>query len=516
MRISQCTRCDQLIEYDEPYEGDEVLCPACDNITRLKEIPASELPDTAAEDFNDATEGDSRKSRAPLRIQSADALPKPDQDPVAPVKPSDADGIRGDTSAAQPFDADLDVKPTESAKPPAQPEFKILAGTEAEKILLRIEDDASPRPTDLLTDNGLRLRLPFGRNTMIGIAVLLLLLGLLAYALRPTDEDRQKDAQEELNRRMAAIEHVPAIVATPIPRSQINTPTTDRPTGSGFAFGSGRDTSPPATERGMVSVTEAGKSSTPSVIEMSFSEPPTSITPNTTRFQDEAYSFFVGLAMELPYRLFDNTVVDLRGYAFAMRKGMTEFNGGWRLLGGTVAERTDDGLYLRIDPRYFGNRRVVYIKDFPKVNGLSQDANFAVIGRLNGVHKYRPNGGAEATIENFEFGHLPSDRMIDLVKDEASKREAQVRQAMVTKARDEEKKAAEKEAQKKAERDARVIAFLEKRVKDGSASAQFSLGVRYLEGDGVPKNRREGIRLLKASAKQGYPRAKNKITADRL
>jgi hypothetical protein len=42
MPVSQCTRCDQLIEYDASHEGDEVLCPACDNITRLKPLPEKE------------------------------------------------------------------------------------------------------------------------------------------------------------------------------------------------------------------------------------------------------------------------------------------------------------------------------------------------------------------------------------------------------------------------------------------------------------------------------------------
>jgi len=517
MRISQCTRCDQLIEYDEPYEGDEVLCPACDNITRLKEIPPSELPEPEDHESDDAKSDGSRKTRAPLRIQSADALPKPDQDPVAPVKPTNEDGLRGDAPAAEEVSIEATDLPHNSETSSVNPELKILAGTDAAKVLLQWED-SSPKPSDILTPKGYRLRLPFGRKTLITAAILLLIMGVVSYVLRPSEADRQRDAQNELNERMAAIEHAP-VVSTPTPRSQTLAIATDRPTGSGFAFGSGRDSPPPTnTGRGMVQVSApgAGKSGTPNVIEMNFPDPPTKITPNTTRSQDEAYAFFAGLAMELPYRLFDNTVMDLRGYSFAMRQGMTEFENGWRLLGGTVAEKNDDGLYLRIDPRYFGNRRIVFIKGLPAVNGLAANNSFGVIGRLNGVHKYNPNGGAEVAIEKYDFGHLPSDKMIDLVKDEAAKREAQIRQAMVTKALDKEKKQTAKEVQKKAERDARVVAFLLKRVKDGSASAQYSLGLRHLDGDGVDKNRREGIRLLKASAKQGYARAKKKIADDNL
>lgn len=57
----------------------------------------------------------------------------------------------------------------------------------------------------------------------------------------------------------------------------------------------------------------------------------------------------------------------------------------------------------------------------------------------------------------------------------------------------------------------RVIEFQKKRALAGSAAAQYSLAVRYLEGDGVEKNLAEACKWLRAAAKQDYTWAKRKL-----
>ena len=517
MRISRCTRCDQLIDYDAPYEGEEVLCPACDNITRLQEIPEAELPDIQGDEPLEEGADAFRKSRAPLRIQSADALPKPDADPVAPVKPSEDSSQRGDLrETAAKKEPDQEDSSKQSEESPPQPELRILSGTDAEQILLNLHRE-NPKASDLLTAEGLRLQIPSPKKAFIILALLLFSAGALLYCFRPTEAKRRKAEQEDQDRRVAQIEHGSTIGA-PTPRIQMQMPESDQPMGSGFAFGSGREDPAPGTARGMVSVGGAAgdQSATPTVVEIQFATPPSSTKPNTSRAGDEAYRFFARLALEFRYRLFDNTVIDLHPLSQAINAGVTEFYDNWRLLGGTVARQTDEGLYLRLDERYFGRRRLVFVNHFPRVNGLAAGDNLGVLAKLAGIHNYKPENGAEERIENYEFGNLPSDRMIDLVKDEAKKREARIKHAMLQQAKKEEEKKSQQEAQKKRERDARVIAFLRKRVETGSASAQYSLGLRYLEGDGVPQDRNEGVRLLKESAKQGYVRAKKKIKDEKL
>ena len=48
-----------------------------------------------------------------------------------------------------------------------------------------------------------------------------------------------------------------------------------------------------------------------------------------------------------------------------------------------------------------------------------------------------------------------------------------------------------------------LLALAEK----GYAQAQYSLGVRYKYGEGVPKNSQEALKWIKKSAEQGYAEA---------
>ena len=68
------------------------------------------------------------------------------------------------------------------------------------------------------------------------------------------------------------------------------------------------------------------------------------------------------------------------------------------------------------------------------------------------------------------------------------------------------KAAANKEAALK-----RITEFQRKRAEGGSASAQYTLGMRYVQGDGVEKNLAEGCKWLRASAKQDHVWARKKL-----
>lgn len=57
----------------------------------------------------------------------------------------------------------------------------------------------------------------------------------------------------------------------------------------------------------------------------------------------------------------------------------------------------------------------------------------------------------------------------------------------------------------------RVVEFQKKQAAEGSAMAQYSLGIRYLTGDGVGKNVEKAKTLLEMSAEQGYSPAKRKL-----
>ncbi len=56
-----------------------------------------------------------------------------------------------------------------------------------------------------------------------------------------------------------------------------------------------------------------------------------------------------------------------------------------------------------------------------------------------------------------------------------------------------------------------TIAELRQRAEQGMAKAQFSLGLMYYKGEGVPLNSVEAVRWFLAAAEQGYAWAQNNL-----
>jgi hypothetical protein len=69
----------------------------------------------------------------------------------------------------------------------------------------------------------------------------------------------------------------------------------------------------------------------------------------------------------------------------------------------------------------------------------------------------------------------------------------------------------EKEKAKQAEALKKTIEFQKKRAEEGSPSAQYELGLRYLKGDGLEKDVETGRKWLEKSAEQDYSPAKKKL-----
>jgi hypothetical protein len=57
----------------------------------------------------------------------------------------------------------------------------------------------------------------------------------------------------------------------------------------------------------------------------------------------------------------------------------------------------------------------------------------------------------------------------------------------------------------------RTVEFQKKRADEGSESAQYELGLRYLKGDGVEKDEAAGRKWLTLSAQNGYGAASKKL-----
>lgn len=63
----------------------------------------------------------------------------------------------------------------------------------------------------------------------------------------------------------------------------------------------------------------------------------------------------------------------------------------------------------------------------------------------------------------------------------------------------------------KAEKQKNTVEFLQRRVEQGSPSAKYDLGVRYLYGDGVEQDYARGRKLLEESAQSGNKQAVAKL-----
>jgi hypothetical protein len=57
----------------------------------------------------------------------------------------------------------------------------------------------------------------------------------------------------------------------------------------------------------------------------------------------------------------------------------------------------------------------------------------------------------------------------------------------------------------------KTVEFQKKRAEEGSESAQYELGVRYLKGEGVEKDEATGRKWLTMSAQNGYAPATRKL-----
>ena len=57
------------------------------------------------------------------------------------------------------------------------------------------------------------------------------------------------------------------------------------------------------------------------------------------------------------------------------------------------------------------------------------------------------------------------------------------------------------------------VETLREKAERGDADAQFALGMRYFEGDGVPQNDTEATKWIRRAAAQGHPAASNLLNA---
>ena len=152
------------------------------------------------------------------------------------------------------------------------------------------------------------------------------------------------------------------------------------------------------------------------------------------------------------------------------------------------------------------------ITNLPDYKSLA--AGSTIYCRLTRVGTY--DDGKNPTLALWDYGTKPTQDALRKLKDDADEQ-----QKAAEKELDERRRAAAKViAAKKQTEDARVIHWLLSQATNGSESAQYSLGLRYLKGEGVPKDEKQSREWLGKAAAQGSEEAAvalsklNQVSAD--
>lgn len=120
--------------------------------------------------------------------------------------------------------------------------------------------------------------------------------------------------------------------------------------------------------------------------------------------------------------------------------------------------------------------------------------------RSDETYRYRGPTGILEVIPIYDFGELPSRAESRKIAEalRATKGQAAIRRSDAW-------------TEYMIRGDAKTVESLRKRAADGSAAAQYNLGIRHLRGRGVKKDEAAGLTFLKKSAAQDYQRASDKL-----
>lgn len=174
----------------------------------------------------------------------------------------------------------------------------------------------------------------------------------------------------------------------------------------------------------------------------------------------------------------------------------------WAYIRGEVISVTSEGVLV-----YTSKERSVFLVMPKSVRDLYVDgSSIKTLGVKIGTYQYTSVDKAFRTVEKFTYGEL--DPLAFTIAAEKVDR-AVVKWGQ----RLEEYKAvvAEEKQLKLNEADRKALEFQIKRAESGSASAQYDLAVRYLEGKNVEPDEAKAKLWLQKSAAQDYGPAKKKL-----
>jgi hypothetical protein len=175
---------------------------------------------------------------------------------------------------------------------------------------------------------------------------------------------------------------------------------------------------------------------------------------------------------------------------FRKIRGQVEYVGpdnGWIPFGGKVIQVLGPGCYLA-NERYSDTMVVFTNAPHGKVDG---DTIKAAPCRYVGNHNYTTVLGAGKTVRILDYG-VQVDPPLEVQNAWTAKIRSQI----------------EKEQERKQKADATALAYQLKQASNGVRTAQYDIGMRYLRGNGVPKDTNAAVVWLQKAAAQDSIEAK--------
>jgi hypothetical protein len=174
----------------------------------------------------------------------------------------------------------------------------------------------------------------------------------------------------------------------------------------------------------------------------------------------------------------------------------------WNVIYGHVIQILPNGFLVGTEKlkNWAREEHTIFLKNPPQHKTAIDGSIVIEFAIRAGRYQYTDTGGAVRTIDAYDFG-VPASR------DEltaAEKKRAEAEESARLKAREEARQAA---ARRKLDTDLRVLAFQKLQATNGVGYAQYELGLRYLNGDGLPKNLELARHWLTRAATNGFPQA---------
>jgi hypothetical protein len=169
----------------------------------------------------------------------------------------------------------------------------------------------------------------------------------------------------------------------------------------------------------------------------------------------------------------------------------------WMLKSGTVEGISGNEMLV------IGQDETFILKNYHSTIALTK--NVLVKAMRVGIEKYQDQGGSvwSGVYEAWDCGTEPTPEQWKQIKDEEAKA-----QALIEKQKAEAQKAAQAKVYAA---QAKAIIWLQSQATNGSVSAQCSLGLHYLNGQGCETNKETAVYWLTQAANQGDTEASNTL-----